>query len=53
MEVPYIIQWAKDMSARAKTGADAYNYHQLADQLEAVIREEERKAKIKAKEVKV
>lgn len=49
MEAPYIIQWARDMSAGARNGADAYNYHQLADQLEAVIREERRKAKLKAK----
>jgi hypothetical protein len=53
MEVPYIIQWAKDMSTNAKTGADAYNYHQLADQLEAVIREEKRKAKLKAQKAEI
>lgn len=38
------VEWARKMQAEAADGNDAYNYFQLADQWEQVIKEEKRKA---------
>lgn len=37
------VHWALKMKDEALSGEDAWNYHQLADQLVEVIKEEKRK----------